>query len=141
MLQKMIDLMVENSKLNSAKEYNLGMLINDLEKCDKPKYKIRIEGTNVYPNYFHSWRGSYCELALEPTTEPITIEELLVQAKEADGKTYTGWKGGEFTMDKFTPIHIAEMGHSFFGDERAKVIGIKKVNKHYEIIIRNDEGE
>jgi len=62
----------------------------------------------------HSYRGYYDELAFEPA-ENITVGEMLACAIEANGSTYTGWKGGEFTMGDYTNVHIAHMGEC--GDE------------------------
>ena len=57
----------------------------------------------------HSYRGCYDQLAFEPVNN-ITVGEMLDVAKEALYSTYTGWKGGEFTMDLFTDCHIANKG-------------------------------
>lgn len=57
----------------------------------------------------HSYRGYYDELAFEPARN-VTIGEMLAAAKEADGATYQGYKGGEFTMGGFTNTHIANYG-------------------------------
>lgn len=57
----------------------------------------------------HSWRGSYDELAMEPVTN-TTVGEVLEVAKSAIGKTFEGYKGGDFRMHEFTPVHIAKWG-------------------------------
>lgn len=57
----------------------------------------------------HSYRGYYDELAFE--TQPFgTVREMLDIARSAVGETYTGWKGGEYTMDEYTPVHLATIG-------------------------------
>ena len=146
-MQMMIDLMNENSKLKSGQEYNLGDFIKDLENCNQD-YEVIIE-ENIYPLYFYSWRGSYCELSLAYSDKPITVKELLEKAKEANGKTYTGYKGGDFTMDLHTPIHIAEYGSSTYyyqGKENdeyqlCKLIGVKEVGNKYLLLTRNDNND
>jgi len=57
----------------------------------------------------HSYRGYYNELAFEPA-ENITIGEVLASAKNALGNTYTGYKGGEFTMSRHTDVYLAHWG-------------------------------
>lgn len=59
----------------------------------------------------HSWRGIYAELAFEPA-ENVTIGSMLACAKEALGKTYQGYKGGDFTMGEYTEVHFAYVGSS-----------------------------
>ena len=60
----------------------------------------------------HSWRGSYDELAFEPV-ENVLVSEMLADAKSAVGKTYTGYKGGEFEMDKRTEVHVSDWGSDY----------------------------
>lgn len=57
----------------------------------------------------HSWRGDYSQLAFVPTKN-VTVGEMIRCAKEALGSTYTGWKGGEFTMDEYSSVYLAEHG-------------------------------
>lgn len=81
-------------------------LIEELEKHDPQK---------VVPLGFchpHSYRGDYSELAFEPK-ENTTIGEMLQAAKSALGATFTGWKGGEFTMKEHTNCYISEEGTSY----------------------------
>lgn len=59
----------------------------------------------------HSYRGYYDQLAFEPAPS-VTIGSMLAAAKSAIGKTFIGWKGGEFVMDKWTPVWIAVRGDS-----------------------------
>ena len=57
----------------------------------------------------HSDRGSYAELAFAPREE-AHIGDMLNYALSAVGGTFIGWKGGEFTMDRSTPVYIGEYG-------------------------------
>lgn len=66
----------------------------------------------VLPNGFtkpHSYRGYYDELAFEPA-ENVTVSSVLAAAWSADGETYTGYKGGEYTMTGDTTCWIAHEG-------------------------------
>lgn len=139
LMQKVIYLSNENSKFKSAKEYNLGTFIKDLEKLDGDKEIIIEDG--VYPSCFCSWRGSYCELSLDFDRTPILVRELLEKAKDANGKTFIGYKGGEFLMDFFVPIHIAAYGNCDYCGEFAKLIGIKEYGDKYILVTRDDRKE
>lgn len=57
----------------------------------------------------HSHRANYNELAFEPA-ENVTVGEMLKAAKSALGKTFTGWKGGDFTMLAWTECNLAYEG-------------------------------
>lgn len=54
-----------------------------------------------------SYRGCYDEVAFEPV-ENTTFGEMLEHAKSALGATFTGYKGGKFTMYASTDCWIAE---------------------------------
>jgi hypothetical protein len=140
--QKYIDLQSENEALRSGHEYNLGDFIKDLEKLPKNK-AVQIE-LGVYPFEFDSWRGSYRELSLDYSKTPITVSELLKEAKKAVGKTFEGYKGGDFTMSTHTPIHIAAYGSSRYTyrqkeNECIKLIGIKELDDTCILVTRIDD--
>lgn len=82
---------------------NLGELIEWLEKQDPDTVVKDGFGTP------HSDRGDYSELAFKPV-EKTTFGEMLKNARAADGATFYGWKGGEFEMGEWTPVHIGEYG-------------------------------
>lgn len=81
----------------------LSELIERLEKAD-PAAVVRNGFSTA-----HSYRGYYEDLAFEPTTS-VTVGHMLNCAKAALGKTYCGWKGGEFLMHEYTTVWIAERG-------------------------------
>ena len=60
----------------------------------------------------HSYRGYYIDLAFAPLydTEPRTVKEALKEALLAHGKTFEGYKGGEFTMEGDTPVWYSHYG-------------------------------
>lgn len=57
----------------------------------------------------HSYRGDYSELAFEPA-ENVRVADMLRDARAALGTTYQGYKGGDYTMNSWTPIHLAQHG-------------------------------
>ena len=81
----------------------LSELIKTLEKA--PREQVVTKGFNNP----HSYRGYYEELAFEPT-DNTTVGEMLDCAKESLNKTYTGYKGGEYTMDEYTDCNLAWYG-------------------------------
>ena len=86
----------------------------------------------LYPTAIDSWRGSYEELALDYTEDgngKMTASEFLKLLKETVGATFEGYKGGEFTMNKHTPVWVANYGHS------GSTAVIEVVDNEYEIIL------
>ncbi len=59
----------------------------------------------------HSYRGYYDELAFEPE-ENVTVGQMLEDAQSALGNTYTGYKGGDFTMNGTTDVWLAKYGRT-----------------------------
>lgn len=91
---------------------NLGQLIDMLN--------LMLDKSRIVPKGFknpHSWRGIYAELAFEPA-ENVSISDMLKAAESAVGTTYSGWKGGDYTMDRETSIHLSHPGESYdyFGE-------------------------
>lgn len=82
---------------------NLGELICELKKHDAKKVVAIGFGK---PN---SYRGYYEDIAFEPA-ENVTIGSMLKFAKMANGKTFCGYKGGEYKMGEYTECWIAEYG-------------------------------
>lgn len=99
----------------SKKYYTLGRLIKDLEALPAGA-EVLIAPYDLYPTYFHSYRGYYRDLSLSYELVPQvsktikTVGELLAKAKECVGKTLAGWKGGAYTMDENTPIWLSRDG-------------------------------
>ena len=88
----------------------LGHYIKLLEQANPDKIVANGLGK---PN---SWRGRYSELMFEPIGE-TTVAFMLKEAKKAVGATYTGWKGGEFTMGLETEIHVESSPGSYSDNE------------------------
>ena len=110
-------------RLNRSDQLTLGELIAKLEgitpKRDDDVPDVVFDFCNFFPVTFSSWRGYYYELAIEPSMTPwnsenvpMSLNDFLKRCKETIGKEFTGYKGGGFTMDKTTPIWVAEYGRS-----------------------------
>lgn len=115
----------------------LGEFIKELEKCS-PNSKVYIEPFGFIPTDFNSYRGYYSNLALGYTVRDysgnetvITTEQLIKKAKDCIGKTFIGWKGGEFKMNKHTPLWISNIGNcSDIAIKEIKNIGDNIVEIH-----------
>lgn len=145
-MQEFIKQLNENLKIQSGKEYNLGMLIKDLEQYKDECLLVEFDDGSV-PTDFNSWRGSYCELALEYERKKDSqcyVMDLYRKAFNTNGSMFYGYKGGEFIMDLDTPIHQANYGEISVEYENGdyiskKVIGIKEEDNKIVIITRIDE--
>ena len=103
--------------LSKNDQLTLGELILKLEpivkKQGEDEATVRYDFEYLFPNDIDSWRGSYSELALNFNTEgqEMKVSDFLKMLKECIGKEFTGYKGGEFKMNKYTPIWVANYGN------------------------------
>ena len=98
----------------------LGEIIDTLEQMptDVP---VKYSDGNI-PGSFESWRGIYAVLTLTPDGDGITAGELLKMAIKADGGTFEGYKGGEYIMNRKTPVWADDYGYcSGYGITGCKV--------------------
>lgn len=84
---------------------NLGELIDALKKADPD---LIVADGFCAP---HSYRGYYDHVAFEPRRD-VSVRHMLAAAESAVGATYEGWKGGTYTMDRDSVVHIAKEGHT-----------------------------
>lgn len=99
----------------------LGNLIDIFEKIDlQYEYDgefydkhVSFDFCRLYPTRFDSFRGIYSQLALGyDFEERMPAKKFLQNLKFADGNVFEGWKGGEFKMDRNTPVWVANQGES-----------------------------
>jgi hypothetical protein len=92
---------------------------------------VRYDFGCLFPTDIDSWRGSYDELALNYVGEgeELTATKFFELLKNAFGKKFTGYKGGEFFMNKNTPVWVANYGNS------GNTAVIEIIDNDYEIII------
>lgn len=68
--------------------------------------------TGEHVGNFHSYHG-YCNFpAIDAGHEPKRLVDFIHQVREATGGTFTGYKGGEFTMNRRSPVWASEYGRS-----------------------------
>lgn len=125
-------------EMKNSTQLTLGELILKLESVKNKDLPIFFDKTKYRPTGIGSWRGSYCELAISYTPEGVyggyngttveheiggdkfyntvstalpekpTAQNFLDKLKDCLGKTFVGYKGGDFLMGKTTPVWVAD---------------------------------
>jgi hypothetical protein len=122
--------------LANPDQLTLGELILKLEPIVKNQKEgeeatVRYDFEYLFPTSIDSWRGSYDELALNFETHgnEMSVSDFLKMLKDCIGKKFIGYKGGEYTMHKGTPIWVANHSHS------GNTAVIDVVDNDYEVIL------
>jgi hypothetical protein len=123
---------------DKSDQLTLGELILKLEPIvqkagNEGKIDVVYDFGSLFPTDIDSWRGSYNELALNYTNYddsiPLTVIDFYSLLKSAIGKTFTGYKGGDFIMTKNTPVWVSNYGD----DDNTAVIEV--VDNGYQVIL------
>lgn len=139
-IQTHLDNIVKSQRqeeLNDSPQLLLGEIILKLETVKNKDLPLFIDIEDKRPMGIASWRGRYRELAIQTEsfgayqTDVVihdfgdgnkcyktvdigkvtpTVLEWIKVLKKAQGKTFTGYKGGDFKMSKNTPVWLAEYG-------------------------------
>lgn len=101
--------------MSMSEGLTLGELINKLKEFPEDAY-LFIKPFNLTPSIFTSYRGYYEDLSLNYDTIDncgyAKVGDLLKASEECIGKTFYGWKGGEFKMDKNSTVWLANSGET-----------------------------
>lgn len=118
-LQKMMDSFSTGMR-STRSDYHLtlGGLIKKLGSLSDEKFVVFSSGENVGKEM--SYRGYYSDLSFETQEKSKTVKQFKKQCENALGNTYTGYKGGDFRMDKNTPLWKAE--YSWCGEAIMEII-------------------
>lgn len=115
-LQDQIDRTIKAARavqFAASDQLNLGQLIDALDAIplrDEPQ-RVAFDFEYASPTTFDSWRGVYAELALGFDFNTVKrLPDMIAEAKAAVGKTFEGYKGGDFTMTRDTPVWVANYG-------------------------------
>lgn len=84
-----------------------------------------------------SWRGVYSEIAFELLEEPMAKEEILRRIEIGLTKTFTGYKGGQYTYDEYTEIHF-ESDISSWSDEDYTATKIAQIENKDKFISQEE---
>lgn len=114
---------------------SLGKLIDALESQEMAA-SVYFDFGGLVPLRCASYRGYYDHLALSFGTGRQNIADILTVLRAADGATFQGYKGGDYTMSRETPIWVAQPGDwtstaivSVYGDRDIVYIVTQHVNK------------
>lgn len=99
-------------RLKTTSQLMLGEFILQLESVTDKTKKVIFDNPNYMPINFDSWRGVYEDLMLEydvlDENKLLAVSDWIEKAKECLGKTFTGYKGGDFTMGKNTILWVSQ---------------------------------
>lgn len=117
--------------LANSDQLTLGELILKLEAIQNKEASLIFDFGCFFPTCVDSWRGDYEELALNYQESGVQLKagEFLTVLKSAIGHTFQGYKGGDFTMNRHTPLWVANDGDS----GNTAVIDI--LDKNYQVVI------
>jgi hypothetical protein len=103
-IQALIDGMNLRSKQErAASQMTLGRLIELLSNADFSKGVPNLRNP-------HSYRGYYSDLAFELREGRRPVYGLLEDCRNSMGKTFEGYKGGDYDMGAQTPVWVANYG-------------------------------
>jgi hypothetical protein len=113
-IQKMLDTLGDAQR-RTRSEYHLtlGKAIEELKKLDQSFLVVLADGQS--PGSVESYRGYYQDLSIYPTDSSVTVGNLLTVLEGAVGRTFRGYKGGDFTMDLDTPLWTGSIGPAIMG--------------------------
>lgn len=116
--------------MKTSPQLTLGEFILKLEIVGNKDLPVVFDVGKYHPTYVDSWRGSYCELAINYETKgkPPSVLRLINILKDAIGVTFVGYKGGDFLMGKTTPIWVANYGESmgFREDKDTAIVDVRE---------------
>jgi hypothetical protein len=124
---------------DNSDQLTLGELILKIEPLaekykDEPDIEVGYDFEYLFPTCIDSWRGDYSECALnfvvdDSDCKPLNVQAFLKLLKETVGKTFTGYKGGKFTMTKNTPVWVANYGNS------GETAIVDVLDKNYKVVL------
>ena len=88
--------------------------------------------------YPHSFKGIHSDMAFEPSAEKMFRNNLLRICQGAVNSSYAGYKGGEFTMTRKTPLWVSEYGE----DSGIAIVQLRHVQQtksigYIDLVLRN----
>lgn len=94
------------------KGMRLGNIIEALETA-KPDSIVQFDFGGFAPDGVMSYRGYYSDLALGFEKKyDVKVVDVLGWLRGAVGEVFTGYKGGDYLMDRETPVWVANYGDS-----------------------------
>jgi hypothetical protein len=81
----------------------------------------------------HSYRGYYSDLSFGQSGAPVTVAEFLSDLTKSLGRTFEGYKGGDYVMGDETPLWVAPYGCTGPAIMGARINGEKLILETREI--------
>lgn len=136
MLHQSVDNQVDNM-CNENNMLSLGILLEKIKQCDSDK-PVKFKGyrDGSFPNEYDSYRGYYRLIAIEPGKELVKVSEFVEMTKDSIGNTYTGYKGGEYTMNQNTPVWVSDWGTA----SGMGITGVDEAKDAVYLIVSDIEG-
>lgn len=106
MLNAVIDAAAQE---RSKYQMTLGKMIAALDDAH-PSAVVMFSEDGFSPNYLGSYRGYYSDLMVTAKDAPMTVAKFRALLIKANGRTFTGYKGGDFVMTDKTPLWRDEYG-------------------------------
>ncbi len=124
-------------------QMTLGEMIIAVERASKTAEEesyVEFDFCYTSPDGIDSYRGFYDELALGwqvlEYPDEVFINDFLGLLKSAVGRTFGGWKGGDYVMTKDTPVWVDNPGES----SSTAVIGVKDYGYKIMILTKHVDG-
>jgi hypothetical protein len=107
------DMTKQDLELSIFGTTKLKSLIETLERAPQDA-DIEFDFCNLVPTSVASYRGYYDHLAIGWTGEHERPKASMILAtlKDANGKTFEGYKGGSYRMGPNTPVWVCNYGHT-----------------------------
>lgn len=120
---------LQAAREGTHKGMNLGEIIDALQSAEVDA-TVCFDFGGLEPTGVKSYRGYYSDLALGFADEGMKAGELLTTLKAAVGAVFEGYKGGDFKMDRVTPVWVANYGRS----DGVAIVGVE--NHGWRVILR-----
>lgn len=114
----------------------VGQVLEKLKSFD-PEKQVRFAFCMLSPTKLMSYKGYYDQAAIGfDDNETMTVADMINDLEQAiDGRTFTGYKGGEYKYNLDTPLHVDNYG-------RCTSTDIKSIKEHeYYVFIKTSINE
>lgn len=122
----------------NSDQLSLGQIIDECKVIEGKGYEcidgrpasVGFDFECARPTRFDSWRGIYAELAINfDFKSDMPLPDFIMMAEAAVGKTFHGYKGGDYIMTRDTPVWVANYGNS----GNTAVVGV--VDLGYQVML------
>lgn len=123
--------LLEEGRQASHAGMRLGALVKALEAVPEGHW-VMFDFGGLTPTDCDSYRGYYSDLAIgfEEDKPGPTAGEFAKRLRDCIGQTFTGYKGGDFTMAEDTPVWVANYGKT----SGTAVIGVE--DQGWRVLLR-----